>query len=116
MSVATSSAEEKLAIMELSMSILVTSVRWILENCLDGPNVTHEDLKMKKDVAERASDIAYICSEVLTIDQENDKATKALGALKQLQCEDDTKIARLWAEGDGHIGSNLPLLLYLRKR
>ena len=50
------------------------------------------------------------------MDQGNDKVAKALGTLEQLQSRYDSEIARLWAEGDGHIGANLPLLMYLSKK
>ena len=54
--------------------------------------------------------------EVSIVDQGNDKAAEALGTLEQLQSRDDSEIARLWAEGDGHIGENLLLLMYFSKK
>ena len=54
--------------------------------------------------------------EVSTADQVNDKATKALGTLEQLQSRDNSGIVRLWSKGDGHIGANLLLLMYLSRK
>ena len=54
--------------------------------------------------------------EVSTADQGNDKAAEALGTLEKLQSRDDSEIVRLWVEGDGHIGENLSLLMYLSKK
>ena len=51
--------------------------------------------------------------EVSTADQGTDKAAEALGTLEQLQSKDDSEIMRLWAEGDGHIGENLSLVILL---
>ena len=39
-----------------------------------------------------------------------------MGTLEQLKSRDDSEIMRLWTEGDGHIGANLPLLMYLSKK
>ena len=80
-----------------------------------GTKTTHGDPK-ELDEAKGASRIVDLGVEVLTADQVNDKATEALGTLDQLQSRDDSEIARLWAEGDGHISAKLPLLMYLSKK
>ena len=80
-----------------------------------GTKTTHGNLK-ELDEAKGASSTVDLGMEVSTVDQVNDKATEALGTLEQLQSRDDSEIARLWAEGDGHIGANLPLLMYLSKK
>ena len=80
-----------------------------------GTKTTHRDPK-ELDEAKGASSTVDLGMEVLTTDQVNDKATEALGTLEQLQSRDDSEITRLWAEGDGHIGANLPLLMYLSKK
>lgn len=113
--VANSSTTDRLTSMEVAMGKMVTEVTRMLESCLEGQMTTHEDLK-ELDVAKGASGKVDLDVEVLTADQGNDKAAESLGALEQLQSKDEPKIARLWAEGDGHIGMNLPLLLYLRKK
>ena len=113
--VATSSTTKKLIAMEVAMGTMVTLVTRILESCLVGTKTTHGDLK-ELDVAKGASGTVDLGVEVSTIDQGNDKETKALGALDQLQSRDDSEIARLWAKGDGNIGANLPLLMYLSKK
>ena len=80
-----------------------------------GTKKTHGDLK-ELDEAKGASSTVDLGMEVLTADQVNDKAIEALGTLEQLQSRDDSEITRLWEEGDGHIGANLPLLMYLSKK
>ena len=77
-----------------------------------GTNTTHGDPK-EVDEAKGTLSIVDLGVEVLTADQVNDKATEALGTLEQLQSRDDSEIARLWVEGDGHIGANLALLIVL---
>ena len=77
-----------------------------------GTNITHGDPK-ELDEAKGASSTVDLGVEVLTADQVNDKATKALSTLEQLQSRDDSEIVRLWAEGDGHIRANLSLLIVL---
>ena len=80
-----------------------------------GTKTTHGDPR-ELDEAKGALGIVDLGVEVLTTDQGNDKATKALGTLEQLQSRDDSEIVRLWAEGDGHIRANLSLLMYLSKK
>ena len=80
-----------------------------------GTKTTHGDLK-ELDEAKEALGIVDLGVEVSTADQVNDKVTEALGTLEQLQSKDNSKITRLWAEGDGHIGANLQLLMYLSKK
>ena len=80
-----------------------------------GTKTTHGDPK-ELDEAKGASGTVDLGVEVSTADQVNDKATEALGTLEQLQSRDDSEIARLWAKGDGHIGANLSLLMYLSKK
>ena len=80
-----------------------------------GTKTTHGDPK-ELDEAMGGSSTVDLGMEVSTADQVNDKATKVLGTLEQLQSRDDLEIARLWAEGDGHIGANLQLLMYLSKK
>ena len=63
-----------------------------------------------------ASSIVDLGMEVSIANQGNDKAREALGTLEKLQSRDNSKIVRLWVEGDGHIGANLPLLMYLSKQ
>ena len=45
--------------------------------------------------------------EVSTTDQGNDKVAEALGTLEQLQSRDDSEIARLWAEGEVGLATQL---------
>ena len=80
-----------------------------------GTKIAHGDPK-ELDEAKGASSIVDLGMEVSIADQVNDKATEALDTLEQLQSRDNSEIARLWAEGDGHIGANLPLLMYLSKK
>ena len=80
-----------------------------------GTKTTHGDLK-ELDEAKGALSTVDLGLKVSTTYQVNDKATKALGTLEQLQSRDDSEIPRLWVEGDGHIGENLPLLTYLSKK
>ena len=75
---------------------------------------THGDPK-ELDEAKGASGTVDLGVEVLTTNQVNDKAIEALGTLEQLQSRDESEITRLWVEGDGHIGANLSLLMYLSK-
>ena len=77
-----------------------------------GTKTTHGDLK-ELDEAKGESSIVDLDMEVSTANQVSDKAIEALGTLEQLQSKDDSKIARLWDEGDGHIGANLSLLIVL---
>ena len=77
-----------------------------------GTKTTHGDPK-ELDEAKGASSTVDLHMEVSTADQVNDKATEALGTLEQLQSRDDSEIARLWPEGDGHVGENLSLLIVL---
>ena len=77
-----------------------------------GTKTTHGDPK-ELDEAKGASGTVDLGVEVSTADQGNDKVAKTLGTLEQLQSRDDSEIARLWAEGDGHIGSNLSVLIAL---
>ena len=76
---------------------------------------THRDPK-ELDEAKGASGTVDLGVEVSTVDQGNDKAAKDLGTLEELQSRDDSEIARLWAKGDGHIGENLSLLMYLSNK
>jgi hypothetical protein len=80
-----------------------------------GTKTTHGDPK-ELDEAKGASSTVDLGMEVSNADQVNDKAKEALGTLEQLQSRDDSEISRLWIEGDGHIGANLPLLMYLSKK
>lgn len=68
------------------------------------------------DVAKGASGIVDLGMEVSTADQGNDKEAESLGTFEELQSRGDSEIVRLWAEGDGHIGANLSLLMYLSKK
>ena len=77
-----------------------------------GTKTTHGDPK-ELDEAKVASGTVDLGMEVSNADQGNDKATKALGTLEQLQSRDDSEITRLWAEGDGHIRANFSLLIAL---
>ena len=77
-----------------------------------GTKTTHGDSK-ELDEAKGASSTVDLGVEVSTTDQGNDKATEALSTLEQLQSRDDSEIARLSAEGDGHIGANMSLLIVL---
>ena len=61
-----------------------------------GTKTTYGDPK-ELDEAKGASSIVDLGMEVSTADQVNDKATKALGTLEQLQSIDDLEITRLWA-------------------
>ena len=80
-----------------------------------GTKTTHGDLK-ELDEAKGVSGIVDLGMEVSTADQGNNKVVEALGTLEQLQSRDDSEIVRPWAEGDAHIGVNLPLLMYLSKK
>ena len=77
-----------------------------------GTKTTHGDPK-ELDEAKGASSTVDLGMQVSTVDPVNEKPTEALGTLEQLQSRDDSEIARLWAEGDGHIGENLSLLIVL---
>ena len=79
-----------------------------------GTKTTHGDPK-ELDEAKGASSTMDLGMEVSTTNQVNDKAIEASGTLEQLQSRDNLDISRVWAEGDGHIGANLSLLIVLEQ-
>lgn len=112
--VANLSTASRLAAMENAMGTMVTSVTKIMDSCLANRTTMLTDLE-ELGAVEVATDTVDLDDDVQVADSRDKKVLDALSDLEQQLDRDDPEITRLWAEGDGHIGTNLPLLMYLSK-